>query len=56
MVNIITKWYNRVMNNKEEKCYYCDSKATYNDLADAGNHFIVTSVCSKHVRNYVEGS
>jgi hypothetical protein len=51
-----SKWYNRIMDNKEEKCFYCNARATYNDLADEGTHFIVTGVCSKHVRNYVEGS
>ena len=39
-----------------EKCYYCENKAEYNDLAYEGEYFFVTGVCSKHVKNYVEGS
>ena len=39
-----------------EKCHYCDRKAEYNDLASEGEYFIVTGVCSKHVKNYVQGT
>ena len=38
-----------------EKCYYCEKDAEYNDLVSEDNNFFVTGVCKKHVKNYTAG-
>ena len=36
------------MENNEDKCYYCQAVATYNDLAEVNRNYQVVGVCACH--------
>jgi len=39
------------LDDKKEKCYFCNEAATYNDIVE----YAVVGVCKKHLKNYHTG-